>query len=88
MERFIGRQNIEHFRAVLKQTTDPERRRTLEKLLLNGTTTNTAVVTSRNPDHGYVRDGLNRAPADSRDECNPYHGYVFDLRNQPHHDAQ
>ena len=34
MERFVIRQNIKHFRAMLKQTTDPERRRTLEKLLL------------------------------------------------------
>jgi hypothetical protein len=34
VERFVIRQNIEHFRAMLQQTTDPERRRTLERLLL------------------------------------------------------
>ena len=34
MERFVGRQNIEHFREMLKITTDPGERRVLEKLLL------------------------------------------------------
>lgn len=34
MEHFVRRQNIEHFREMLKITIDPERRRTLEKLLL------------------------------------------------------
>ena len=34
MERFVGRQNIEHYRAMLKITTDPGQRRVLEKLLL------------------------------------------------------
>jgi hypothetical protein len=34
MERFVGRQNIEHFQAMLKITTDPGRRTALEKLLL------------------------------------------------------
>ena len=34
MERFVGRQNIEHFREMLKITTDPGQRRVLEKLLL------------------------------------------------------
>jgi hypothetical protein len=33
-ERFVGRQNIEHFRAMLKTTTDPGQRKVLEKLLL------------------------------------------------------
>jgi len=33
MERFIGRQNVEHFRAMLKITTDPAQREMLEKLL-------------------------------------------------------
>jgi hypothetical protein len=30
-ERFVGRQNIEHFRAMLKTTTDPGQRKVLEK---------------------------------------------------------
>jgi len=34
VERFVGRQNIEHFREMLKITTDPGQRRVLEKLLL------------------------------------------------------
>ena len=34
MERFVGRQNIEHFGEMLKITTDPGQRRVLEKLLL------------------------------------------------------
>ena len=34
MERFVGRQNIEHFREMLKITTDPGQRQVLEKLLL------------------------------------------------------
>ena len=34
MERFVGRQNIEHYRAMLKITTDPGQRQVLEKLLL------------------------------------------------------
>ena len=36
MERFVGRQNIEHYREMLKITTDPGQRRVLEKLLLEG----------------------------------------------------
>jgi len=34
VERFVGRQNIEHFREMLKITTDPDQRQVLEKLLL------------------------------------------------------
>jgi len=34
MERFVGRQNIEHFRATLKIPTGPGQRKVLEKLLL------------------------------------------------------
>ena len=34
VERFVGRQNIEHFREMLKITTDPGQRQVLEKLLL------------------------------------------------------
>ena len=34
MERFVGRQNVEHFRAMLKITTGPGQRRVLEELLL------------------------------------------------------
>jgi hypothetical protein len=34
VERFVLKQNIEHYRAMLKNTTDPERRRAIEKLLL------------------------------------------------------
>jgi hypothetical protein len=34
VERFVGRQNIEHFREMLKITTDSDQRRVLEKLLL------------------------------------------------------
>ena len=34
MERFVIRQNIEHYRAMLKITTDPVQRRQIEKLLL------------------------------------------------------
>ena len=33
MERFVLRQNIEHYRAMLKNATDPEQRRVIEKLL-------------------------------------------------------
>ena len=33
MEGFVIRQNIEHYRAMLKVTTDPERREVMEKLL-------------------------------------------------------
>ena len=35
MELFVIRQNIEHFRAMLKITTDPARRRVIENLLLD-----------------------------------------------------
>ena len=35
MERFVGRQNIEHFRTMLKIATDPGQRQVLEKLLLD-----------------------------------------------------
>lgn len=35
MERFIDRQNIEHFQAMLKTTTDTGQRQVLEKLLLD-----------------------------------------------------
>jgi hypothetical protein len=34
VERFVGRQNIEHFREMLKITSDPGQRQVLEKLLL------------------------------------------------------
>lgn len=34
MQRFVIQQNIEHFRALLKITTDPERRGVIGKLLL------------------------------------------------------
>jgi hypothetical protein len=34
VERFVGRQNIEHFQAMLKNTTDAGQRQVLEKLLL------------------------------------------------------
>ena len=34
VERFVGRQNIEHFQEMLKITTDPGQRQVLEKLLL------------------------------------------------------
>lgn len=33
MERFVRRQNIEHYRALLKGITDPAQRRVIEKLL-------------------------------------------------------
>ena len=33
MERFVRRQNIEHFKALLKMETDPAKRRSIEKLL-------------------------------------------------------
>ena len=33
MERFVIKQNIEHYRAMLKITTDLERRAVFEKLL-------------------------------------------------------
>jgi hypothetical protein len=33
MERFIKRKNIEHYREMLETTTDPARRRVIEKLL-------------------------------------------------------
>ena len=34
MKRFVIRQNIEHFREMLKITTDPAKRCVIEKLLL------------------------------------------------------
>ncbi len=34
MDGFIARQNIEHYREMLKITTDPVRRRQIENLLL------------------------------------------------------
>jgi hypothetical protein len=34
LEHFVIRQNIEHYRAMLKTTTDPVQRRAIEKLLL------------------------------------------------------
>ncbi len=34
MERFVDRQNIEHFQAMLKITGDPAERRMIEKLLI------------------------------------------------------
>ena len=34
MERFVGRQNIEHYREMLKITADPGQRQVLEKLLI------------------------------------------------------
>jgi hypothetical protein len=34
VERFVGRQNIDHFRTMLEITTDPGQRHMLEKLLL------------------------------------------------------
>ena len=33
MERFVLRQNIEHYRAMLENTTDPKQRQLIEKLL-------------------------------------------------------
>ena len=33
MERFVLRQNIEHYRAMLKGTTDPKQRQLIETLL-------------------------------------------------------
>ena len=35
MDRFVERQNIEHYQAMLKISTDPERRQVLEKLLVD-----------------------------------------------------
>jgi len=34
-ERFVGRRNIEHFRATLQITPDPGQRQMLEELLLD-----------------------------------------------------
>ena len=34
MERFVRRQNVEHYREMLKIITDPVQRRMIEKLLL------------------------------------------------------
>jgi hypothetical protein len=34
MERFVRRQNVEHYRGMLKIVTDPVKRRMIEKLLL------------------------------------------------------
>ena len=34
MELFVLKQNIEHYRAMLKNITDPAQRRMIEKLLL------------------------------------------------------
>ena len=34
MERFIKRQNIEHYREMLKTVTDPDQRRRIEALLV------------------------------------------------------
>ncbi len=33
MERFVGRQNIEHYRAMIKNATDLERRGVFKRLL-------------------------------------------------------
>jgi hypothetical protein len=33
LERFLGRQNIEHYKELLKTVTDPVRRGMIEKLL-------------------------------------------------------
>ena len=33
MKRFVMRQNIEHYRALLDVTTDPSQRRSIEQLL-------------------------------------------------------
>ena len=33
MERFVGRQNIEHYRTMIKNATDLERRGVFKKLL-------------------------------------------------------
>jgi hypothetical protein len=33
VERFVGRQNIEHYRAMIKNATDLERRGVFKKLL-------------------------------------------------------
>jgi hypothetical protein len=33
MERFVHRQNIEHYREMLKTITDPAQRETIKKLL-------------------------------------------------------
>ncbi len=33
MKRFVMRQNIEHYRALLDATTDPSQRRSIEQLL-------------------------------------------------------
>ena len=34
MERFVHRQNIEHYREMLKTITDPTQRETIKKLLV------------------------------------------------------
>jgi hypothetical protein len=34
VQRFVIRQNIEHYRAMLKITTDPAQRQQIEKLLI------------------------------------------------------
>jgi hypothetical protein len=34
MERFVRRQNVEHYQEMLKTITDPVQRRIIEKLLL------------------------------------------------------
>ena len=34
MEGYVARQNIDHYRAMLKSTNDPEKRLLIEKLLL------------------------------------------------------
>jgi hypothetical protein len=34
VEGYVARQNIEHYRAMLKNITDPEKRRMIEKLIL------------------------------------------------------
>lgn len=33
MERFVHRQNVEHYRALLRRIADPEERRKIEKML-------------------------------------------------------
>jgi hypothetical protein len=40
VERFVGRRNVEHFRAMLEITTDLGQRQILEKLILEAQANN------------------------------------------------
>ena len=51
MDGFVARQNIEHYREMLKITTDPAQRRLIENLLLEEETKLKKYEENHNPEH-------------------------------------